>query len=81
MRALKANLEYNTLEESVQELKESRGEYWDYEGLMESMADELSSTSYIEITTDYQTGDECQAIELPAEAKEITQEQYDDHNY
>lgn len=81
MRNLKINTEYDTLEGSAQQMTERYLGDWDYEWLMQSMAEDISSSSATEITVDYQTGDECEPCEIPAEAKEITWEQYNTHDF
>lgn len=61
-------------EEAVQWVKDIYGDY-NYDSIMESM--ESYGSSGLEITRDYQTGDECEPMcELPVDAKEITWEQW-----
>lgn len=67
-------------EEAVQWVKELYGDYYSFDGMMESMLSQ--DTSGIEIIRDYQTGDGCEPMcEIPADAKEITWEQWMRHDF
>lgn len=82
VRSLREDMEsgYSSEEEAVQWVKDYWGEQWDFDNEMERMMS--PDTSGTEVTTDYQTGSECETMcDIPAEATEITWEQYMKHEY
>lgn len=79
--SLKRMMEFGySEEEAVQALRDEREGYWDFDYLMQSMM--TVDTSGVEVTRDYQTADECEPMrEIPADATEITWEQYENYDF